>query len=236
MNYNIAEWLKDYLGRSGANGFVIGLSGGVDSTVVAALAVEAIGPERVIGVCMPCHSDVEDKALAKQVSEWLGITLLEMDLSTIYDIFEISVPTLVSSNGMATFNVKARLRMTALYRIANAYNYLVLGTGCKSEIEVGYFTKYGDGGVDLLPIGDLYKTEVRTLARALGAPARVTERPSSAGLWPGQTDEEEMGITYADLDEMLAGLQPKSQKVKDMIAAAAHKMTMPPICIMPEEK
>lgn len=232
----IAKWLKDYLETSGAGGYVIGLSGGVDSTVAAALAVKAVGPEKVLGVCMPCYSNPEDEDLARQVAKWLGITLLKIDLNKIYDIFEFMVAApLLDRRVIAPFNVKPRLRMVALYRIANAYDYLVVGTGDKSEALVGYFTKYGDGGVDLLPIGDLYKTEVQKMAREMGVPSRIVERVPSAGLWPGQTDEGEMNITYAELDQMLAGVKQKSKKVLDMMVAATHKLNMPPICMLGEE-
>jgi len=228
----IVGWLKDYLETSDAEGYVIGLSGGVDSTVAAALAVKAVGPEKVLGICMPCLSEPEDQKLAYQVAEWLDIKLLEIDLSSIYNIFEATMPILPRGKGLGAFNVKPRLRMTTLYRIANAYNYLVVGTGDKSECAVGYFTKYGDGGVDLLPIGDLYKTEVQKMARSMGSPSSVVDRLPSAGLWPGQTDEEEMGITYDELDQMLAEDKPKDSNVSNMIAAAAHKLSMPPICIL----
>ena len=232
----IVAWLANYLAESGAKGYVIGLSGGVDSTVAAALAIGAVGPEKVLGVYMPCHSNAKDRVLANQVAGWLKIELLEINLDRIYDVFESSMSFLPMGNGLGPFNVKPRLRMIVLYRIANARNHLVLGTGDKSECAVGYFTKYGDGGVDLLPLGDPYKTEIQALAREMGAPPGATERPPSAGLWPGQTDEGEMGITYAELDQMLAGTKQKDEMVLNMITAASHKLAMPPICLLGEQE
>ena len=138
---------------------------------------------------------------------------------------------------MAVANLKARLRMVTLYYLANDRNYLVAGTGNRSEIMIGYFTKYGDGGVDLEPLGELYKWEVRRLARHVGVPREVVERPPTAGLWPGQTDEAEIGLTYEQLDEALAaiergatdGIEPAVlARVERMIERSAHKRQMPP--------
>jgi NAD+ synthase len=138
---------------------------------------------------------------------------------------------------MALANLKPRLRMTALYYLAQSHNYLVAGTGNLSEIMVGYFTKYGDGGVDFEPLGELYKHEVRALARALGLPESIITRPPTAGLWPGQTDEAELGITYDELDAILAALargydsgapEETVARVWRMVEASAHKRATPP--------
>jgi NAD+ synthase len=143
---------------------------------------------------------------------------------------------------MAIANVKPRLRMITQYYLAQAYGYLVLGSGNRTEIAVGYSTKYGDAGCDLLPLGDLFKTEVWDLARELGVPQEVVERPPSAGLWPGQTDEDEMGITYRKLDQVLAALETGDtagieaqvlDKVHAMISRSAHKRCLPPIFSRP---
>lgn len=232
----IAQWLRDYLEAAGAEGFVFGLSGGVDSAVVAALAVRAVGTDRVLAALMPCHSQPDDLRLARQVADTFGIPTVTVNLTPIYDALLATLPP--SESTLAPANIKPRLRMIALYYLAQSRRYLVLGSGNKSEIAVGYFTKYGDGGVDLLPLGGLYKTRVWELARELGVPQEVIDRPPTAGLWPGQTDEGEMGITYRELDRILAameagdlsGLDSASvAKVREMIARSEHKRSMPPV-------
>jgi NAD+ synthase len=232
----IVNWLKGYLADSCAGGFVFGLSGGVDSATAAALAVRAAGAENTLGVLMPCHSQPEDAALGQLVADTFSIPTLTVDLTAANDALVGELPP--SDHRLAAANIRPRLRMIALYYLAQSRNYLVLGSGNKAELMVGYFTKWGDGGVDLLPLGDLSKTEVWELARELGVPQQVVERAPSAGLWPGQTDEGEMGITYKELDRVLAaievgdtaGIDPAVlEKVQGMIACSAHKRVMPPI-------
>ena len=232
----IAVWLRGYCEAAGANGFVLGLSGGVDSATAAGLAVRAVGAEQVLAALMPCHSIPKDARLGQLVADTFGIDTLTVDLSAAYDALTATLPH--SDNRLAAANVKPRLRMVTLYYLAQSHNYLVLGSGNRTEIEVGYYTKYGDGGVDLLPLGDLNKAQVWELARELGVPQEVIERPPSAGLWPGQTDEGEMGITYRELDRVLAaiaadetaGIEPATlEKVRGMMTASEHKRVMPPI-------
>ncbi|MFQ6101144.1 MAG: NAD+ synthase [Anaerolineae bacterium] len=232
----IAAWLRERLAAANADGFVVGLSGGVDSATSAALAVHAVGPERVLAALMPCHSVSEDTALGQLVADTLGLSTVTVDLSSAYDALTAVLPP--SDQPLAAANIKPRLRMITLYYLAQSRNYLVLGSGNKTEIEVGYFTKFGDGGVDLLPLGDLNKTQVWELARELGVPPEVVERAPSAGLWPGQTDEGEMGITYRELDQVLAaiaagdtsGIAPATlEKVRGMMAGSTHKRAMPPV-------
>ena len=232
----ISTWLRERLTGASADGFVAGLSGGVDSATSAALAVRAVGPERVLAALMPCHSQPEDAALGQLVADTFSMPTVTVDLSGAYDALMAALPP--SGHPLASANVKPRLRMMTLYYLAQSRNYLVLGSGNRTEIEVGYYTKHGDGGVDLLPLGSLYKTQVWELARELGVPQQVIERPPSAGLWPGQTDEGEMGITYRELDRVLAaieagdtsGIEPATlEKVRGMIARSDHKRTMPPI-------
>lgn len=233
----IAVWLCEQLTSAGADGFVCGLSGGVDSATAVALAVQAVGPEHVLAVLMPCHSQPEDAVLGRLVADTFSIPTLTVDLSPAYDALSAQLPPDSQPDGLAAANIKPRLRMTTLYYLAQSRNYLVLGSGNRTELAVGYFTKYGDGGVDLLPLGGLYKTQVWNLARELGVPLEVIERPPSAGLWPGQTDEGEMGITYRELDRVLAaiekgdvsGVEPSMlEKVRRMISRSAHKRIMPP--------
>ena len=237
ISERIAAWLREQLASAGADGFVFGLSGGVDSATAAALAARAVGPERTLGALLPCQSQPEDARLARLVAETFGIPTVTVDLSEAYDALMAVLPP--SDRRLAAANVKPRLRMIAWYYLSNSHNYLVLGAGNKSELMVGYVTKWGDGGVDLLPLGDLYKTQVWGLARELGVPQEVVERPPTAGLWPGQTDEGEMGITYAVLDAILvalvAGREPDAGRdqvaqVRRMMALSAHKRSLPPVC------
>lgn len=236
LSDQIANWLREHLAAAGAEGFVFGLSGGVDSSVAAALAVRAVGAERTLGVLQPCHSQSEDARLGQLVADAFGVPTVTVDLTPVYDAFVAELPP--SDSRLAAANVKPRLRMISLYYLSNARNYLVLGSGNKSELLAGYFTKWGDGGVDLLPLGDLSKTQVWELARELGVPQEVVERPPTAGLWPGQTDEGEMGITYRELDRVLAAIEAGDtlevdpvvlEKVQRMVARSAHKRTMPPV-------
>ncbi|MEE9191698.1 MAG: NAD+ synthase [Candidatus Aerophobetes bacterium] len=224
----ISEWIRQKIKEAGAEGVVVGISGGVDSSVVASLAKKAVG-EKVLGVIMPCHSEPLDEKYARLVAEKLKIKAERVVLDSLYDRFSELLP---SGKRLALANLKARLRMATLYYFANNLNYLVVGTGNKSEISVGYFTKYGDGGCDILPLGDLLKTEVRELARVLELPEEIINRVPSAGLWGGQTDEEEMGLRYEDLDEIISAIEadkrsltPKEvvARVKRLIEASQHK-------------
>jgi len=236
MKKKIVLWIKKQLKDSGAKGIVLGLSGGIDSALVAVLAKEAAGKKRVLALILPCQSQKEDLKDARLVAKTLGIKTEQIGLSKIYnDLIKI----LPKANNLALANLKPRLRMAVLYYFANKLNYLVCGTGNKSEIMVGYFTKHGDGATDILPIGDLTKTQVRALAKELGIPQRIISRPPTAGLWPGQTDEGEMGITYPELDDILERLKNKKRqvasmakvnKVKEMIKRSEHKRQGPKIC------
>ena len=232
----IANWLREHLAAAGAEGFVFGLSGGVDSATAAALAVRAVGAENTLGVLMPCHSQPEDATLGQLVADVFSISTVTVDLTGAHDALMAALPA--SEHRLAAANVRPRLRMVTLYYLAQSRNYLVLGSGNKTELAVGYFTKWGDGGVDLLPLGDLSKTQVWDLARELGVPREVVERPPTAGLWPGQTDEGEMGITYRELDGVLeaieventAGIDPATlEKVQGMVSRSKHKRAVPPV-------
>jgi NAD+ synthase len=234
----IANWMRAQVETAGAAGITLGLSGGVDSACVAGLAKLAMGRQGVIGVLMPCHSDPIDAEYAHQVGETFDLQTITIDLTAVYDSLTAVLPT--TERRLATANLKPRLRMTALYYVANAHNYLVAGTGNKSELMVGYFTKHGDGGVDMLPLGDLYKREVYDLSREVGVPQPILDRPPTAGLWPGQTDEEEMGFTYDALERALIGLtiggdhgvdRRTLDKVQQMTAVSAHKRALPPVFV-----
>jgi NAD+ synthase len=231
----IAAWLRAYAQKAGAPGYVVGLSGGIDSAVVGALCRRAVG-DQTLGVLMPCHSIAEDGQMARLVAEAFQIETVEVDLGPTFDALMAALP--VDPSHLARANTKPRLRMATLYALAQTRGYLVAGTGNKSELMVGYFTKYGDGGVDLEPLGALYKWQVRGLARALGVPQPIIDRPPSAGIWLGQTDEGEMGITYAELDATLAaiekgqtdGIEPATlAQVQGMMAQSEHKRHTPPV-------
>ncbi len=234
LQERISNWIRKQVEAAGAAGVIVGLSGGVDSAVVAVLAQRAMGGH-VLGLLMPCFSLPEDEQDGIRVADAFKIRLERVDLSPVYEAFLRQLP---EAGKMCQANLKPRLRMAALYYYANKLNYLVAGTGNKSERLMGYFTKFGDGGADLLPIGDLTKSQVRKLAEVLGIPRRIIERPPSAGLWRGQTDEEEMKIRYKDLDRIIEGLgkgkNPKIPQiqisyVKRMMARSGHKRRTPPI-------
>jgi NAD+ synthase len=240
----IAAWLRDRCEDAHARGFVFGLSGGVDSALVARLCQMA-APQRVLGVLLPCYSHPQDDEDARLVAATFGIPVARADLSGTFDALSESLhhaikglPTHVNvvdiKQQLPEANIKPRLRMTSLYFIANSLNYIVAGTGNRSEITLGYYTKYGDGGVDVLPIGALLKSEVRALARELGVPAQVIDKAPSAGLWMGQTDEAEMGFTYDTLEAYLnhgpsAVPAEVAKRIEQLRAASEHKRALPPI-------
>lgn len=236
MKSKIIAWIRRQVKEAGANGIVMGLSGGIDSAVVCALAKGAVGEDNFLGLLMPCHSHPQDLNDAQVVAKKLGVKTRIVDLSKVYDSFSRVLP---KAKNLALANLRPRLRMSTLYYFANKFNYLVCGTGNKSELMAGYFTKYGDGGVDILPIADLYKRDVKGLAKELDIPEYIIIKSPTAGLWPGQTDEAEMGITYNQLDDILYRLEHKQRqvagkekvaRVKRMITRSRHKRCMPGIC------
>ena len=222
----IEDFISKQVKTAGAHGVVLGLSGGIDSAVVATLAARALGPENVLALVMPSlvtkHDDVDD---AELVAEQLEIATRIIPIKDILESYEPHI----SHDDLAMGNLAARVRMCLLYYHANHFNYLVAGTGNKSEISIGYFTKFGDGGCDIQPIGDLYKTQVFELAGTLGVSRKIVNKKPSAGLWPGQTDEKEIGITYEKLDKMLAD-RIENIHVKKMVNASEHKREPPKVC------
>jgi len=244
----IAGWMRRQLTASGARGFVVGLSGGLDSAVVARLA-QLAAPGRVVAAILPCHSDPDDERDAALLAKHFSLMTTRIDLGEPYDALvraaqpglnalpdqmRAAAPADPLRGRVPLANMKPRLRMTALYFLANSLNHLVAGTGNRSELSIGYFTKYGDGGVDILPIGHLVKSEVRALARELNVPSAIIERTPSAGLWIGQSDEEEMGFTYGDLERYLEdgpqGVSPAlAMRIERLTRASDHKRTMPAV-------
>ena len=235
ISERISTWIRERVEEAGAEGVVLGMSGGIDSSVAAVLAKMGLG-DGVLGVLMPCHSDPTDLEHARLVAAKFGVETEYVDLTSVFDRLLGALPP---GDRVAVANLKPRLRMAVLYYFANSRNYLVVGSGNKSEIMVGYTTKYGDGGVDILPQGRLLKKQVRELARDLGIPEEIIAKPPSAGLWEGQTDEGEMGISYDELDRILVAIesgdtgecnQEALARVRAMMAASQHKRDPIPIC------
>jgi len=236
----IQKWIKEYVTSAKISGVVIGISGGIDSAVTTTLCVKALGKERVIGLGLPCSSIPQDLDDAKELAGILGIRFIKIDLTSIYNEFINSTSSLFDSSQLARANLKPRLRMMAIYFVGQSFgNLLVAGTSNRTELAIGYFTKYGDGGVDFEPIGGLYKCEVREFAKLLNVPKKIIKKPPSAGLWEGQTDEGEIGMSYNELDEIIYRIdynlslndlnQKNVEKVKLMMRSADHKNKMPPV-------
>lgn len=213
MKEDIQDWIKRKVEDTGVNGVIVGLSGGIDSSVTAALCNEVVD---TLGLIMPCYSEPQDQEDAIKITDQFKIKNKIVDLGTVFDVF---LETLGKKDRLSQANLKSRLRMCTLYYHSNLFNRLVVGTSNKTEILLGYYTKYGDGGVDIEPIGDLFKTQVVKLAAALGIPSEIIYKPPSAGLWDGQTDEDELGSTYEEIDRILK-----------MVENSDHKRRMPETC------
>ena len=211
----IKQFLKEMLQKTGASTYVLGLSGGIDSSLVAALAKEAVGKEKLMCLMMPIDSHPDDLKDALFLADHFKLNYLVIDGSK---SFHATVDEYkkqgVELSFAALTNLKVRIRMTILYAFAQTHGGLVLGTDNMDERYTGYFTKYGDGGVDLMPIAHLVKSEVMEAAEMLGVPSYLVKRVPSAGLFPGQTDEKEMGVTYRDLDAYLLGKEVNEETKK----------------------
>ena len=227
-------WLRERVAEAKARGVVMGMSGGLDSSVVAVLCRLAF-PDNALGVLLPCHSNPSDMEHAYMVAHKFKISTRSINLDSVFDALSGVLPGEgldPTTRKRAEANLKPRLRMVPLYYLANQLGYLVVGSSNKSELTVGYFTKYGDGGSDILPLGNLVKGQVRKLAHHLGIPDEIIDKPPSAGLWEGQTDEQEMGITYEQLDRYLTTGEAGDEirkTIEGMIATSSHKRKMPPI-------
>lgn len=224
VSHELVDWIYDTVKQAGCNGVVLGLSGGVDSAVVAAASKKAF-PDNVLGIIMPCYSNEEDEKDAVLLAEALDIKYKKVVLDKVYDAF-LAETDINGAPRMALANIKPRLRMLTLYYHAANYNYLVAGTGNKSELTVGYFTKYGDSGADILPLASFVKHEVWDLAKYFDIPEKIINKPPSAGLWENQTDENEMGINYDELDTyILTGKADDRVKtiVDDLNRKSKHK-------------
>lgn len=246
---NLVEWIRKKVNDAGCQGAVIGLSGGIDSSVTSLLCQKAF-PENTLGIIMPCQSNPEDRVDAVKHAEKFGIKYKEIDLGDTYNQFlqtiensdpEIELNEIINKDNLdsaggslklALANMKPRLRMTLLYYYANLNNYLVVGTDNRSELKLGYFTKYGDGGIDIAPLGNLVKLEVRGLAREMGIDQKIITKSPSAGLWDGQSDQDEIGLSYREIDYYIVDGEAEPEtaaKVEEIAAANQHKLELPAV-------
>ena len=253
---SVRAFLRERVDAAGADGVVVAMSGGLDSTVTATLAVQALGPDRVLGLGLPCHkTDASATMEASVVADHLGIEFQRVHLQPLLQGFEQRLaPDLASEEprgptptpDRARHNVIARLRMCCAYYAANRRNRLVAGTANRSELLLGYVTKYGDGAADLFPLGDLYKTEVRELADHLGLPDPIVEKQPTTGRYPGETDADDLGATYDVIDSLLYRViedgdavdvaaeavdvdDSTARRLVSMCVETAHKRRLPPI-------
>lgn len=243
----IVDFIRDYVYSSSVEGVVLGLSGGVDSSVTATLLVKSLGRNNVLALIMP-HSetskvDVED---AISVAKMLNIEYKVINIDKCVDVVINSSPWLIGyTDKVVKGNIIARIRMIILYHHANALKRLVAGTSDRSEYLLGYFTKHGDGAADFFPLLDLYKTQVRKLAYYLGLPKRICEKPSSPGLWRDHLAIEELGFNYGIIDQVLYGYFDKKLPINEIaekvglnvedvknilnrIKVTEHKRVLPP--------
>ena len=213
ISKKIEKFISGYISKSSAKGLVIGLSGGLDSSVVLKLSVNALGPSKVLGLVMPSDTTPrEDTNHAIELAKELRIKYYVIDIYPIIRKFEEILPEDKGARG----NLMARIRMSLLYYHAGINGYLVAGTSDKSEVQIGYFSKFGDGAADIMPIAGLYKTQVRALAKYLGIPAAIVQKKSSPRLWVRHLAEEEIGMDYETIDQILHLLVDKKTQLKDV--------------------
>jgi NAD+ synthase len=209
VEQRLVRFIKDYVNKAGARGLVVGVSGGIDSCITAALSASAIGGKKVLGLMLPEAetSKHADELHAKLVAEKFGFRTKRIDITKTLEAFYDTIQSFERTDKLSKGNIKARTRMIYLYYYANRLNMLVCGSSDKSETMMGYFTKWGDVAADISPIMDLYKTQVRKLAKHVGIPDEIIMKPPSPSLWPGQLAEDELGIRYEQLDLILYGLE-----------------------------
>jgi len=234
---NTIEWLRNQVEGSGTKGLILGVSGGVDSALCSFLIKKAF-PNNSLGLIMPCDSNPQDKEDGLKVVTTCNLEYLTIELSDTHrQLFAQIQNSLADFDreklniNISSANLKARLRMSTLYAVANAFNYLVVGTDNAAEVYTGYYTKHGDGGVDILPIAKLTKREVRNWAREVGVPEEIIVKQPSAGLWLNQTDESEMGTTYDMIDDFLEGREiPEKDRfiIEKLHKISCHKRELPP--------
>jgi NAD+ synthase len=244
----IIDFIRNEVTTSNSQGVVLGLSGGIDSSVALYLATKALGNTRVLGLILPDkkvsqQNDIDD---AIELSQKVGINYHIIDITEIKQKYIDRLPKEKISIG----NLTARIRMNFIYYYANIEHKLVLGTSDKSELMIGYFTKFGDGAADILPLADIYKTELRKLAKYLNLPKKILLKKSSPSLWKDQTAEDEIGMNYEKIDIILKNLAENISEntnkyllkkgidkndilfVKHLLSKNKHKITLPKICII----
>ena len=229
LKNRIVNWIKDYADTNNLQALVVGVSGGIDSAVVSTLCAETKLPTFVLG--MPIHQDSEQESLSDKHMDWLSqkndnVKKLKFDLTRTFETFKKTLNE-YSHDELSLANTRSRLRMVTLYQIAGKYNGIVVGTGNKVEdYGVGFYTKYGDGGVDIAPIADLYKTEVRELGGYLAVAQEIIDATPTDGLWDDKrTDEDQLGVSYALLEEaMESGTGPGVDTLYRFNKANQHKM------------
>lgn len=246
---NLISFVRNVVKKTNCSGVVIGLSGGLDSVVVTKLCVDAIGPDKVYNIFMPSRvTPGEDYMTTAEISKVWSTEFSIIDIQPAVDSLQ-SVLLSTDDTAIDRGNISSRCRMIVLYNQARKRNYLVVGTSNQSEMMMGYFTKFGDGACDVTPLANMYKTQVRELAKLINVPEKIIIKPPCAGFWPGQTDEEEMQITYEKLDKVLYGFEcdvrdkeissfsgvpiEKIREIRRIVMISAHKR-MPPI--RPEEQ
>ena len=241
----ICRFIKEYVENADSKGIVLGLSGGIDSSTIAALSSLAVGGEKVLGLMLPEKENFNQKDIddAKVIADQFHIKTQVCDMTDALEAVYKAIPVFDHSDSLCKGNIKARTRMIFLYYYANKQNRIVCGSSDKSETMMGYFTKWGDAAADITPIMDLYKTQVRKLASHIGIPKELALKPSTPALWPNQLAEKELGIKYEILDLILYGLErfmnPEEiaeqlsiektivDKVKSRWLANEHKRKMP---------
>ena len=240
----ITGFIRTEIERAGLKRAVMGLSGGLDSALVCVLAAEALGPENVLAIRLPYKTSSSDSLDdAQAVIDKTGVQSMTIPISPMADPLIEQFPDMDS---VRKGNIMARMRMVVWYDQSASFKGLVLGTGNKTEILLGYTTLYGDSGAALVPLGDLYKTQVRQLSAAVGVPEQIIRKPPSADLWKGQTDEGELGFTYAEVDQLLYLLIDQRRSPEECVEAGFEEMfvrrvmervrrnhfkrVMPPIC------
>lgn len=240
----IVNFIRDEITRVGFSRGILGLSGGIDSALVASLAVQALGAQNVLGLLMPYRtSNPRSRADAEAVAQKLGIQTRVIEITPMVDPY---LEKFASGDERRRGNVMARARMLALYDQSEEFRALVIGTSNKTEALLGYTTQFGDNAAAIQPIADLYKAQVRQLARAVGVPEEILVKAPSADLWQGQTDEGELGFTYDDADAVLYRLIDERRHVADVTAQGFDarvveriaelvrrnhfKRVMPPVC------
>jgi NAD+ synthase len=246
----VVSFLRERLSSSGLDRYVIGISGGLDSTVALHLAVETVGADSVTGIVLPDHpSAPENMQDARDLCETVDIEWREANIASLVADYTDRMPYEVDTLSLG--NLRARTRMVFLYLEANVHDGLVVGPDNRSEYLLGYFTKFGDGAADIRPLGDLYKTEVYDLAEHIGVDEKFIEKTPTAELWAGQTDEGEIGVEYEDIDPFLrayvdddegvegaaetAGVDMETaERLAELVDGSAHKRDVPPTASMPD--